>query len=181
MPGAPDVPDTSSIPGGLYQPSVGDVAAAWLVAGAAAAQLCGTDIVPTNVARPMPADTGAVPKLGAAAGPTAPIAAIPPVAVPGASAPGIPAVLRACMTDMSAPAWVTPATDIGVNELLARFDSKFVRSPGARPSGVAMAESVEAGGADATGDARLCSAGGTVEITCDSVDCTPALDDVPAA
>ena len=180
MPGAPDVLETSSIPGGLYQPSVGDVTAAWLVAGAAAAQLCGTDIVPTNVARPMPADTGALPKLAVGAGPTAPIAAMPSAAVPEASAPGA-AVLRACMTDMSAPAWVTPATDIGVNELLARFDSKFVRSPGARPSGVAMAESVEAGGADATGDARFCSAGGTVEITCDSVDCTPALDDVPAA
>src|SRR5947209_16927708 len=130
MPGAPDVPDTSSMPGGLYQPSVGDVAAAGLVAGAAAAQLCGTDIVPTNVARPMPADTGAPPELGAPAGPTAPIEATPSPATPEASAPGTAAALRARMTDISAPTWVIPATDIGVNELLARFDSKFDTSPG---------------------------------------------------
>ena len=31
------------------------------------------------------------------------------------------------------------------------------------------------------GDAMLCSAVGIVETTCDSVDCTPALDDVPVA
>lgn len=31
------------------------------------------------------------------------------------------------------------------------------------------------------GDAMPCSALGTVETTCDSVDCTPALDDVPVA
>ena len=69
------------------------------------------------------------------------------------------------MTDISAPTWVIPATDIGVNELLARFDRKFVISPGAR-------------GVVCTGAARLCRAGGTVETTCDRADCTPVLDDV---
>lgn len=33
----------------------------------------------------------------------------------------------------------------------------------------------------AAGAAMLCSALGTVDTTCDSVDCTPALDDVPVA
>jgi hypothetical protein len=32
-----------------------------------------------------------------------------------------------------------------------------------------------------SGDESPCSALGTVETTCDSVDCTPALDDVPVA
>src|SRR5277367_3998958 len=66
MPGAPGVADASSIPGGLYQPPAcagdGAAAAAWLAAGAAAAQLCGTDIVPTKVARPTPADTAWPPR-----------------------------------------------------------------------------------------------------------------------
>jgi hypothetical protein len=34
---------------------------------------------------------------------------------------------------------------------------------------------------DAAGDARLCSVVGTAEVICDSVDCTPAPVDVPAA
>lgn len=72
MPGAPGVPDTSSTPGGLYQPSAGDAVAALFVAGVAAAQLFGTDIVPTKVARPTPADTAEPPpRLG---DPSAPIA-----------------------------------------------------------------------------------------------------------
>jgi hypothetical protein len=33
----------------------------------------------------------------------------------------------------------------------------------------------------AAGDAMLCSALGSPETTCESVDCTPALDDVPVA
>lgn len=39
----------------------------------------------------------------------------------------------------------------------------------------------DAAGADDIGDARLCSALGTVETTCDSVDCTPVPADVPVA
>jgi hypothetical protein len=34
---------------------------------------------------------------------------------------------------------------------------------------------------DAAGDARFCSAVGTAEVSCDSIDCTPAPVDVPAA
>src|ERR1700753_3335462 len=102
MPGAP-LPDTSSIPGGLYQPSVGDVAAAGLVAGATEAQLCGTDIVPTRVARPMPADTGALPKPAAPAGPTAPLAAIPSPATPEAPAGGGAGAPGARVSERGAP------------------------------------------------------------------------------
>ena len=62
MPGVPCVADASSTPGGIYQPSAGDAVSAGLAAGAAGAQLCGTDIVPTKVARPTPAETPDPPK-----------------------------------------------------------------------------------------------------------------------
>ena len=42
-------------------------------------------------------------------------------------------------------------------------------------------ESPDVDDVDELGDARLCSAVGTVEINCDSVDCTPVPVDVPAA
>jgi hypothetical protein len=71
IPGIPGVADASSTPGGIYQPSAGDAVAVGLATGAAGAQLCGTDIVPTNVARPIPADTADPPRPG---DPSAPIA-----------------------------------------------------------------------------------------------------------
>jgi hypothetical protein len=47
----------------------GNDAATGLNAGAADAQLCGTDSTPTDVARPRPAVTAALPKLGEASAP----------------------------------------------------------------------------------------------------------------
>ena len=46
---------------------------------------------------------------------------------------------------------------------------------------VAVFEPGAKGLVPAAGAAMLCSALGTDDTTCDSVDCTPALDDVPAA
>ena len=87
MPGMPCVRDTSSnpAPGGMVQPGTcvpaACVAAAGvLIEGVAAAQLGGTDIVPTRVARPTPADT---PEPGV---PIEPIAA-PTWLIAGAVAP----------------------------------------------------------------------------------------------
>ena len=102
----------------------------------------------------MLAETGAAPIFAGPAGTTAPIAAIPPPAMPGAS-PGTGTAFRARMTDESAPTWVKPATAIGVSELLARFDTRFVMSPGCRPSAFAMSGNIELSGVACTGDARL--------------------------
>ena len=58
MPGIPCVADTSSIPGSAVPAGYcGDAVAAGIVTGAAAAQLCGTDNVPTRFARPISAET----------------------------------------------------------------------------------------------------------------------------
>lgn len=63
MPGAPCVADTSSnpAPGAILQPG-GNAVGDGLAAGTAAVQLGGADIVPTNVARPTPAETSDPPK-----------------------------------------------------------------------------------------------------------------------
>src|SRR5574337_461204 len=142
----------------MVQPVAGTGAAvAGLATGMAADQDCGTDSVPT-----------------ALAGPTAAEAAAPGAPRPAPKPKGSPAAMAAPRsTAMSAPAWVIPASDMGLAELLIKFDIMFEASPGLRPSGARSASASEPGVVDCTGDVSPCRVGGTVEIIWDSVDCVP--------
>ena len=67
MPGIPGTPGIAVIsvpaPGAMAQPPDDDAISGALVpGGAAAAQLCGTDIAPTRVARPTPAEIADPPR-----------------------------------------------------------------------------------------------------------------------
>ena len=177
----------------------------------AAAQLCGTDIVPTSVARPIPADTADPPRPG---DPIAPIAE-PAWANPAAPiADGAVAAVNAGFKAPKPPPKPSPATaknPISANALvtaglmLAGFNQLPERTPFESPEVMKLPKAdpvcplsmfknpaipvvavFDPGANGLTpaadiGDAIPCSALGSEETTCDSVDCTPALDDVPVA
>src|SRR5574337_59231 len=173
----------------MVQPVAGTGAAvAGLATGMAADQDCGTDSVPTALACPTAAEAAApgaprpAPKPCPSPFPIpcSPMPATPrpgSIGVKGSIAPrpkGSPAAMAAPRsTAMSAPAWVIPASDMGLAELLIKFDIMFEASPGLRPSGARSASASEPGVVDCTGDVSPCRVGGTVEIIWDSVDCVP--------
>jgi hypothetical protein len=210
MPGIPDIPAVSATPapGAMAQPA--DAAPTGEpVAGVAAAQLCGTDIAPTRVARPIPADTADPPRPG---DPSAPIAeptwlkptaliddgaVAPAVRMAGLSPAGPPS--SSVKNPISPIALVTAGVKLdGFAQLPERKPfpiAEFKKLPAADPLcplkrfnnpeiPVVAVFDPGANGLDPAadiGDASPCSALGIVETTCDSVDCTPALDDVPVA
>ncbi|PQM43972.1 hypothetical protein C1Y40_05869 [Mycobacterium talmoniae] len=110
--------------------------------------------------------------------------------MPGASRPRLAPAVAARMAARSAPTWVMLATDIGLNELLARLVAAFVMSPGCSPSGVLIAERTEPGvvpvvaavvAPDCNGEAIPCSAVGVAMVSWDSTDwvCEPAAIPAP--
>ncbi len=68
MPGTPAIPASAL---GAYAKPADAAPTGEPVPGVAAAQLCGTDIAPTRVARPTPADTADPPSPGDPSAPTA--------------------------------------------------------------------------------------------------------------
>src|ERR1700751_3787656 len=88
MPGTPGIPVVPPTPPPGAKPNPADAAPPGEpVPGVAAAQLCGTDIAPTKVARPTPADTADPPRLGAdASEPTADPTGLNPAAPAAAGA-----------------------------------------------------------------------------------------------
>jgi len=211
MPGMPGTPGIAVIsvpaPGAMAQPPDDDAISGALVpGGAAAAQLCGTDIAPTRVARPTPAETADPPRLD---DPSEPIAEptwakLAPLIAAGAAAPVNMAGLRpptlwpaTAKNPISANALVTAGLTLaGLNQLPERnpFDSpelmKLPKEDLVSPSSmfknpaipvVAVFVPGAKGFTPAVGAAMLCRALGSDDTTCDSVDCTPAPDDVPVA
>lgn len=177
IPGIPGMPDISSTAawGAAVQLEAND-AVAGVVAGAADAQLCGTDKAPTKVPRPMPAVTVPAPPK-----PAGVMAATFPPGIAGmtlgaiSSEPSMPSPprLAACMTAISAPTWVMPAKEYGVITPLTRFVAAFVMSPGCKPNGKDGAAGAAAGAASA------CNVVGVVVTICDSALCTPVPADEP--
>ena len=201
-------------PGGIVPTRTGDAVAAAAAAGTgvAAAQLCGTDIVPTKVARPTPADTADPPK------PDDPSAADRRTdlaqshcahrrrcsspreqrrihaAETGSDRP--PPRTRYHRTRLSPPdlCWPgSPSYPRGTRSPVRRFRRPPTADPLCplrrfRNPAIPVVAVFDPGAngltppeADDSGDASSCSALGTVDITCDSVDCTPVPVDVPVA
>lgn len=191
---------------GLYQPSAAVAVAAWLVAGTAAVQLGGTDTVPTRVARPTPAETAEPPRPDepiaepAWLRPAAPIAdgaAVEPINKAGfRPEPACPATAK---NPISPNAVVTAGLMLaGLSQLPDRtplespeaknepMDEPVCPSSMFKNPAIPVVAVFDPGAKGLTpladiGDASPCNVLGTEEITCDSADCVPALDDVPAA
>ncbi len=173
----------------------------------AAVQLCGADIVPTRVARPTPADTADPPKFGdpiePIAGPTwlSPTVLIADGAVAAENKAGLkPALEPATAKNPISPnaPVVVSITEDGFTQLPERnpFASpELMKEPKADPveplrvfnnPAIPVVAWFEPGAkgltaADDNGDESPCSELGTLEITCDSVDCTPLVVAVPVA
>jgi hypothetical protein len=93
----------------MAHPPDGDAISGAADPGVAAAQLCGTDIAPTRVARPIPADTIDPPRPGEPSVPNPAFSAedaLAPVSMPGLTAPPKPWPATA-KNPMSAKALVT--------------------------------------------------------------------------